>query len=278
MVFIISPEQLHQQIKENDDVIIIDVRSDLLNPDESFAKYLKSHIPGAYYLHLTKDLSGEVKKHGGNHPLPDMEQFSKKLGEFGVTNESKVVVYDDDHDMFAPRAWWLLRYVGVQETFVLNGGFTAWVEASFEVTDEVPAKKNTTFIPDIQNNAIVSMEDVRDRDPKRTVLIDSRSYERYIGKKEPLYKKAGHIPGAVNYFWKDVFDERGNWKSAEQLQQHFRRLKEADEIIVSCGSGISACPNILALEMAGFKNVKLYPGSFSDWISYDENEVVRKEE
>src|SRR5699024_1225133 len=158
----------------------------------------------------------------------------------GITQDSKVVIYDEENDMFAPRAWWLLRYVGIDQTFVLSGGFAAWVEAGYEETTETPKKKQSNFKPVVQENTIVMMEEVRDRDFSKTVLIDSRAYERYIGKTEPLYKKAGHIPGAVNYFWQDVLDKDGQWKSREQLKKHFSDLKEAEEIVVSCGSGISA--------------------------------------
>lgn len=278
MSWVISAEQLHTELKENNNVIVIDVRSNLLQPDEGFEKYKKSHIPNAYYLHLEHDLSGGVKKHGGNHPLPNIEKFARKLGQLGVTKDSKIVVYDDHKDMFAPRTWWLLRYFGVNQTFVLNGGFKAWQDAGYEVTEEIPDEKNSTFIPNIHKDKVVSMKEVRDRNREKQVLIDSRAYERYIGKTEPLYKKAGHIPGAVHYYWEDVFDERGHWKGVEDLQKHFEELKNAEEIIVSCGSGISACANILALEMAGFHHIKLYAGSFSDWISYKENEITTKEE
>lgn len=275
--WIISAEQLQSE-RETEEIMIIDVRSNLTNPDAGRATYEQSHIPGAYYLHLTEDLSGKVEKHGGNHPLPNVRTFAEKLSEFGVTENTKVVIYDEKNDMFASRAWWLLRYVGVRQTFVLNGGFTAWQEVGYEVTADTPKKKQSKFTPTVANDVTVTMEEVRDRNPHQTVLIDSRAYERYLGNTEPLYKKAGHIPGAVHSFWQDVLDEQGNWKSAEQLKERFSHLKEAEEIIVSCGSGISACPNILALQMAGFDNVKLYPGSFSDWISYEENDIATKEE
>lgn len=277
MGYIMSPEHLHKQM-EKEDIVIIDVRSNLQWPDEGFEAYKESHIPGAYYLHLEDDLSGEVQEHGGNHPLPNMERFAKKLSEFGIDEHSQVVIYDEANEMFAARAWWLLQYVGVDQTFVLNGGYTAWVQDGYEVTDEVPMKKSKVFQPKAASDTTVTMEEVRDRDKQETVLIDSRAFDRYLGKTEPLYQKAGHIPGAKNYFWQDVLDEKGNWKSIAELQEHFKDLKQADEIIVSCGSGISACPNILALQMAGFNHVKLYPGSFSDWISYEENKVETKVE
>lgn len=277
MEYLISPEKLNEQRKQ-DNVVIIDVRSHLQRPDEGLKAYEESHIPEAYYLHLANDLSSEVQKHGGSHPLPHIEKLAQKLGTFGIDENSKVIIYDAANEMYAPRAWWLLRHIGIDQTFVLNGGFTAWVRAGYEVTNEIPSQCSTIFTPKVGQNETVTMEHVRERDRTCSVLIDSRSYERYVGKIEPLYEKAGHIPGAINFFWEELFDEAGNWKSREQLKDHFASLKDADEIIVSCGSGISACPNILALQMVGFDNVKLYPGSFSDWISYAENVIETKEE
>lgn len=279
MKFLKSVDELKESLDDKQvELVVLDVRSHLQDPDSGREKYEAGHIPGAYYLHLADDLSSEVKEHGGNHPLPDLEVFSKKLAELGITKDSTVVVYDDKNNTFAPRAWWLLRYVGVEKSYVLAGGFRAWEEVGYEVTKEIPAKNPVTFTPDVQENNTVTMEEVRDRNRDNTVLIDSRAFERYIGKTEPLYDKKGHIPGAKNYFWLDLYDEAGNWKSKEALMDHFAGLQDAEEIIVSCGSGISATPNILALKMLGFDNVKLYPGSFSDWISYEANEVETKEE
>lgn len=277
MTFLKTVAELKAMI-EQDSVVVMDVRSHLQKPDSGFAQYEAGHIPGAYYLHLDNDLSSEMKEHGGNHPLPEIDVFSKKLGEMGITTNSTVVVYDDKNNIFAPRAWWLLRYVGVDKVFVLRGGMKAWKEAGYEVTTAIPVATATTFTPRIRPNSTVTMEEVRDRHRDHTILIDSRAFERYIGEQEPLYNKKGHIPGAKHYYWLDLYDEAGDWKSKEALANHFAGLEDAKEVIVSCGSGISATPNILALEMLGFDHVKLYPGSFSDWISYEANEVETKEE
>lgn len=272
MTYIVSPAQAYQMISSNK-IAVLDVRSDLAQPDIGVQRYNKNHLPGAYFLHLEKDLSGQKEIHGGNHPLPDIEELSGKLGDIGIQTDTPVLIYDEANEMYAPRAWWLLRHLGVKEVFVLDGGFLAWTEAGYPVTDEVPPLRAASFTPCVQTNDIVSMTEVKERDRENTVLIDSRAYERYTGESEPLYEKAGHIPGAVHYFWQEVLHANGKWKSKEQLEQHFSSLQKTDEIIVSCGSGISACPNFLALQMAGFTNVKLYPGSFSDWISYPENEI-----
>lgn len=261
----------------DENVIILDARSNLARPDDGYYAYMEEHIVGAQYIHLEKDLSGEVRTHGGNHPLPDVETFSKKLRQLGVNNDSTVVVYDEGNEMFAPRAWFVLRYVGIENVYVLQGGFRAWKHATYPVTSETKERREGNFTPNVQHDLIITMEEVRDRNMDTEVLLDARAKNRYLGKTEPLYDKAGHIPGAKNFFWADILDEDGNWKSKEALQAHFANLKEYDTIIASCGSGISACPNVLALQIAGFDDVKLYVGSFSDWISYEENDIETKE-
>lgn len=268
---IINLEQLNDWLNENN-VTVIDVRSQLNDPDAGEAAYQEAHIPGAYYLHLEKDLSGEKGKHGGNHPLPDSEELATKLREMGVSKEKPIVIYDESNGMFAARGWWLMEYLGHPKAYLLDGGFVAWEKAGYDTTAKIPAKSTGTFTASEQTDMTRSMEEVRERGT-HVVLLDSRAPARYAGKTEPLYDKAGHIPGAENYFWKDVLEAEGIWKNKTGLAEHFNDLKKADEIIVSCGSGISACPNIVALKRAGFKNIKLYPGSYSDWISYEDNTV-----
>lgn len=269
MDFLVTNDWLKEK-QQKEHIVIIDVRFQLKDPDAGRKAYLQGHIPGAVYLDLKKDLSGKPGKHGGSHPLPDMDMFASKLGSIGISDDVKVVIYDEENDMFAARMWWLLYYVGHDNAYLLDGGLNAWVEEGNDLTTEVPTLDARTFKQQVRENEIVDMEVVRDRDDD-TVLIDSRSNDRYLGKSEPMYKKAGHIPGAVNYFWKDVLGENGKWKDTDELARHFENLNKDDPIIVSCGSGVSACPNVVALKSAGFTNVKLYPGSYSDWISYDEN-------
>src|SRR5699024_5168666 len=227
---------------------VIDVRSNLGNPDKGEQAYHSAHLPGAFYFHLERDLSGEVKEHGGNHPLPPIESFTNKLEAIGASLEKPILVYDTENDMFAARLWWLLHYLGHEKVYLLDGGFQAWVEAGLKVTDEIPQVQSSIWKGKPQENLTVAMEEVRERNTSKTILIDSRAKARYLGETEPLYKKAGHIPGAKNYFWKDVLQEDGSWKSNEQLADHFAHLDKNDDIIVSCGSGISACPNYIALK------------------------------
>lgn len=277
MVYIITVDEL-QQLQKEVDVLLIDVRSNLGDPQIGRSKYEEAHLPGAFFLDMKEDLSGEVGQHGGNHPLPEVDEFAATLGSIGVRPETKVVIYDDSNGMFAARAWWIFHYFGHADSMILEGGYHAWVDAGHGVTSTIPERAPTTFIPKILADEVVTMEEVKERDKQKSVLIDSRSFARYTGENEPMYEKAGHIPGAKNYFWGDVMDEQNGWKNVASLQKHFQTLSEAEEIIVSCGSGISACPNVLALKMAGYTNVKLYPGSFSDWISYEDNDIVTGEE
>ncbi|MFZ3577559.1 sulfurtransferase [Virgibacillus sp. DJP39] len=280
MSYLISSESLKKKLaNETDDLVVVDVRFSLTDPNEGKKAYEYGHIRGAMYLDLNEDLSGPAADHGGNHPLPDIDTFAEKIGEIGIDQATTVVVYDQSNDMFAARFWWLLDYMGHKNVFLLDGGINGWIQIGNELTTDIPVPKTKTFRPDIQADQVVDITQVKEKmEDKSAVLIDSRSKDRYLGKTEPLYARTGHIPGAVNYFWKDVLQGNGSWKDPEALQSNFKNLSKDDEIIVSCGSGVSACPNIIGLKMAGYKHVKLYPGSFSDWISYTENRVETKEE
>ncbi|WP_164670876.1 sulfurtransferase [Virgibacillus doumboii] len=280
MSVIINDEWLKDKMENTpDDLVVVDVRFQLTDPEAGRKVYLESHIPGAVYLDLNKDLSAKPGKHGGNHPLPDMDIFSAKIGNIGIDHDTTVVIYDQNNEMFASRLWWLLYYAGHENVHLLDGGFDHWVQQGHEVTDEITNLTAKEFRLKLRENEVANIEQVKEKiNTNSATLIDSRGRDRYLGKTEPLYAKAGHIPGAKNFFWKNVLDEEGKWKKDVNLEGNFSDLSKDDEIIVSCGSGVSACPNVLALKAAGFKNVKLYPGSFSDWISYEENEVETKEE
>jgi len=280
MAITVSAEWVHEKMKhEQPNLVIFDTRFSLGDPTFGLETYKQEHIVGAQYLDLNKDLSGEVHVHGGGHPLPDPDTFAMKVGAEGVSNDTTVVVYDDGNDMFAARAWWTFYYMGHEHVYVLENGITGWKEAGYETTEQVTDLEPRTFTPHVKEDEIVHMEEVRDRIGNQdSVLIDSRARDRYLGKSESMYAKSGHIPGAKNYFWQGVLDGDGSWKDEEDLQEHFKNIDKNKEIIVSCGSGVSACPNIIGLKKAGFTNVKLYPGSFSDWISYSDNEVEKNEE
>ncbi|AIQ68674.1 sulfurtransferase [Paenibacillus graminis] len=276
---------------------IVDCRFTLGKPEAGRESYEQEHIPGAVYLDLEHDLSSPVGEHGGRHPLPEPQVLAARLAKLGIGNHSRIVAYDDESGMNAARLWWLLRYLGHEQVFILEGGFSAWKAEKFPVTDHQPVRVPSTFEPKVQPQMLADVDQVRqvseqtvnggthagthvsvsDAASALPILIDSRANDRYHGKNETLDKKAGHIPGALNYFWKDTQNADGSFKSAEQLAEHFAELDKDAGIIVYCGSGVTACPNVLALEKAGFKNVRLYAGSWSDWISYEENPVATGE-
>lgn len=280
MTVLMTVDQLNERLKNNvDNTVILDTRFELTEANVGRSLYEEGHIPNAIHFDLNKDLSSTPGKHGGGHPIPETDVFAKKLGEAGIDNDTTVVIYDQANDMYAARAWWLLHYFGHENVYLLDGGFQKWVEAGYEVTKEIPQPEKKNFEAKIAPNLTVNMEEVKDKMAnKSAILLDSRAKERYLGQVEPMYTKAGHIPGAKNYFWKQVLQEDGLWKDEEALKENFASLPKDEEIIVSCGSGVSACPNYIGLKLAGYENVKLYPGSYSDWVSYEENEVETKEE
>lgn len=272
---IVSVEWLQENLK-NPQVIIIDCRFSLNDINLGKNQYQDSHIPGAFYLDLNQDLSSKIGEHGGRHPLPNITELAEKLGAIGVNSqETLVVIYDDSRFAFASRLWWLLRYMGHDKTALLDGGFAAWKAAEYAVTNTIPDPIPGHFIPNIKPEMVVDIETVKARkDLPKVVLIDSRENERYLGIREPIDPVAGHIPGAVNYPWQEVTDAQGKVKSSAEQQQRWQENKgkippiEGEEIIVYCGSGVTACVNLLSLEIAGIKTAKLYAGSWSDWCSY----------
>lgn len=260
-------------VKEN--IRIVDCRFNLASPEEGHEKYKENHIPGAVYFHLEKDLSAPVGKRGGRHPLPSAENFVKVLEAAGIGNDTTVVAYDCGEGAYAARLWWMLKYIGHEHVFILNGGYPAWTKAGYPVNNEVSVYVPGVYQPSIQENVFASYEEVKAvvSGSAAAVLVDSREKRRYTGEFEPIDKKAGHIPGAINKPWLEGF-ENGKFKAGASQQSRFIDLAKDSKIIVYCGSGVTAAPNYLALKAAGFEKVKLYAGSFSDWISYEENEVA----
>lgn len=284
MKHIVSKQWLLARLYEPD-IVIADCRFDLSDPSEGRRAYDLDRIPGAVYFDLEQDLSGPVQEHGGRHPLPDVDGLAEKLGKAGIDNTVKVVAYDDQGGAISSRLWFLLKYMGHDEVYVLDEGYTAWKDAGFPVSSSAPAVVvPKTFVPRLRPEMLADIDEVREAsrairsgDPSYA-LIDSREKSRYLGQVEPLDKAAGHIPGAINRYWKDNLDEKGKWKSSEELQRQYEDLRDKKQIIVYCGSGVTACPNLLALNEAGLEQVKLYAGSWSDWISYSENLIAIGEE
>ncbi len=277
---IVSAEWLNQNI-DNANLRILDVRFLLGNANAGHDAYVAGHLPGAIFLDLEKDLSGpvETSKTGGRHPLPKPEVLAEKLGSLGIGNNHSIVCYDDpstDQGFYAAHAWWLLHYLGHDNVRVLDGGLPAFVRAGGKPVHVVQQFAPTIFKPNVQTHMVVNAQDVMQRDAN-TVLIDSRAPARYRGEIEPIDPVAGHIPGAINLDWASALNETGEFKNSSSQQERISDLSGtdvSDNAILYCGSGVSACANILAFALAG-KTAKLYAGSWSDWIS-DAGRAVEK--
>lgn len=278
MESIVSTRWLLARLYETE-LVIVDCRFLLSDPEAGRTAYTQDHIPGAVYLHLEEQLSSPVGTHGGRHPLPDVAELTQTLSKLGINNNSIIVAYDDQGGAFASRLWWLMRYLGHERVYVMDEGYSAWKNAKFPVSDHQAVRIPSQFVADVQHDMVVGVEEVqevvRNGGP---LLVDSREHRRYLGLEEPIDPIAGHIPSAINKFWKYVLDEQGRWKKDDALKEHFAEIEPEQEVIVYCGSGVTACPNVLALTQAGYKNVKLYAGSWSDWISYEGNTVATGEE
>ncbi|HIK04772.1 MAG TPA: sulfurtransferase [Trichormus sp. M33_DOE_039] len=267
--FVVSSAWLLENLHDPQ-VVVVDCRFSLADPQLGRRQYQASHIEGAYYLDLNLDLSSPVGEHGGRHPLPDPQELADKLAAMGVEfQKTLVVAYDDSRLAFASRLWWLLRYLGHEQVAVLDGGFSQWEKAGYPVTDIIPLPQTANFTPQVQPELVVDRETVKNRkDLPTVVLIDSREGDRYRGEREPTDKIAGHIPGAVNYFWMEVTDAACYLVPTTEHQKRWQQVESSEEIFVYCGSGVTACVNLLSLELAGIHRGKLYAGSWSDWISY----------
>lgn len=275
MINFISPEELLDNI-DFKNLVIVDCRFNLMDKEYSKKSYDKEHIKNARRIDLETELASEVREHGGRHPLPSIDVLKDTFDNLGISNDSVVIAYDDG-DLAGPsRLWWILKYLGHDEVYVLDGGISEYKKIGGKTDNQPVSYKKGNFILNANENLKVDMQYVREKlQDKDVVVIDSRENIRYIGEHEPVDKKAGHIPGALNYFWMDILkkdDECVKLKNKEELNKHFEYLRNYKEVIVYCGSGITACTNSLALNEIGIAN-KVYTGSFSDWISYNDNEI-----
>ncbi len=279
----VSPQWLVERQNDSDYPLrIVDCRFLLSDPSAGEKAYESGHIEGAVYLDLERDLSAPLRedRRGGRHPLPEPAVLAEALGQAGISSGTHVVAYDDQGGAMAARLVWLLRWLGHDGgASILDGGFVAWQAAGNLVSRSKSEIVPGEFVARVREDLVVHAADVRSRlGTSGVVLVDSREAPRYRGEVEPIDPAAGHIPGAINRFWKDGLGPDGKWLSDEAQLARFEGISQDDEIIVYCGSGVTACPNVFALEAAGFRNVKLYAGSWSDWISYEGNPVAVGEE
>ena len=256
-------------------LVVLDAQFDLTNPAAGENKYMQAHVPNSHYAHLERDLSGpkydSSGSFGGRHPLPTREQFAATVAVWGITPNTQVVVLDDQAAMFAARAWWMLRWLGHDAVAVLDGGLAAWRDGGQALSSDT-TKRVTNPVPYPQRPSLVGIIDVDNVMAQlgRRRIVDARAAERFRGDVEPLDSAAGHIPGARNRPFKDNLQPDGRFKPAERLREEWQTLLAGvnpADVVHQCGSGATACHNLLALEVAGFGGGLLYPGSWSEWSS-----------
>lgn len=245
---------------------VIDASFDLADPSLGERQFAEAHVAGARYLHLDRDLSGARTGRNGRHPLPAREAFARTVGALGIGPSTPVVVYDRQGAMYAARAWWMLRWLGHDAVAVLDGGLDAWRAAGGSVESGPPSAPGAGAAPYPPREPRVATldADALARRLGAVRLVDARAPERFRGEVEPLDAKAGHIPGALNRFFKDNLDADGRFKPAARLRAELAPLAAAD-VVHHCGSGVTACHNLLAFELAGLGSGALYPGSWSEW-------------
>jgi thiosulfate/3-mercaptopyruvate sulfurtransferase len=266
------------------DVAVIDCRFDLMNPEGGRRAYLQAHIPGARYADLNRDLSAPVSAHSGRHPLPSQKDFAATLDRLGIGRATQVIAYDDAGGSVAARAWWLLRWLGHGSVAVLDGGIQAWTAAggTLESGEEKPMPRETPggrISPRADSAAVIDTADIAAflTDPKH-LLVDARAAERFAGSVEPIDAVAGHIAGAVNHPFSANLAPDGRFLPAPTLKRLWdARLagRQASHVAAMCGSGVTACHNLLSLEVAGLRGAKLYTGSWSEWIRDPNRPVAR---
>lgn len=251
--------------------LVIDVRHNLADPEAGRHAYLESHIPGAVFLHLDRDLSGPKTGRNGRHPLPNAAEFCRTLRSIGLDTDKTVVIYDDAGGMFAARLWWMLRWVGFFNAALLDGGWQKWQREQRPVSAAIPDPAFGEFHGSAQEDKLVDAGFVfANLRSSAMTLIDARSPERFRGENETLDPVGGHIPGAFNRFFQLNLDAQGCFKSAGELRQEFGHLLgdiHPRRVVHQCGSGVTACHNLLAMEVAGLGGSRLYPGSWSEWCS-----------
>lgn len=267
---LISADELAQHINDPE-WIIFDCRFTLTDPDSGYRAYLAGHIPAARYAHLNDDLSAEVTATSGRHPLPDAAVLAKKLGAWGVGSSTQVVVYDDSFGAMAGRMWWLLRWLGHDAVALLDGGIQRWTKQKHPLTIALPVIAAATFEAHPVKEMWVDAECIEKAlGNNECLILDARSEERFSGEREPLDKVAGHIPGSVNFPFEDNLDIDSTFMSAEDLRATYLDLLngvDPSRVVHMCGSGVTACHSLIAMEHAGLKGARLYPGSWSEWIT-----------
>jgi len=294
------------------DWAVLDCRFDLARSEWGASAYAAGHIPGSLYAHLDRDLSGPVSAETGRHPLPAPEQFARTLGRWGIDSSVQVVAYDQGNGAHAARLWWLLRWAGHRNVAVLNGGFAAWQQAGLPVDTKVierparhfswpaggvaPQGAPESVVSTAELERIVQSGELHSGSPGKLMLVDARGADRFAGQNETIDPVAGHIPGALNHPFIRNIDAQGRFLPVQELRKRWEAILGGQEraqepatraldpksrgtattrIIAMCGSGVTACHNLLALEIMGLPGARLYAGSWSEWIRDPGRPVAR---
>ena len=259
--------------------VVMDSRFSLSDPEVGLRSYQMGHIPGARYAHLNNDLSSPITPTSGRHPLPDPALLAQRLGLWGIDHGKQVVVYDDSFGGMASRLWWLLRWLGHDAVALLDGGLPKWQREGHPLTADLPTVHPATFTPHLRPTLWVNSKTVQQAVMQRDKLvIDARAEERFNGEVEPLDRVAGHIPGSINLPFEDNLHISGKFLPQDELRELYVGILDdvkPEQVIQMCGSGVTACHNILAMEHAGLNGAKLYAGSWSEWITDASRPVAR---
>jgi thiosulfate/3-mercaptopyruvate sulfurtransferase len=265
---LIGPDELATAI---DRCLVVDCRHDLTDAGAGRRAYAGNHIPGARFVSMDEDLSGPKNGRNGRHPMPPREQVRALLESLGLSDDRQLVLYDDAGGGMAGRLWWMARWIGHDAVAVLDGGLAAWRKAGYPVTDEVPAPRSGRLtLREPLATLVDAAETGRAAAVPDRLVLDARAPERYRGEVEPFDPVAGHIPGSVNRPWGSNVREDGRFKPAPVLRAEFETLlagRPASAVVNSCGSGVSACHNLLAMAHAGLPGAALYAGSWSEWVA-----------
>ena len=269
---LINADEL-ETLLQSQAVIVCDCRFSLNDPDAGRAAFEGSHIPGARYVDLERDLSGQITSSTGRHPLPAVADWIDRAALLGLTGGQKIVVYDHGPGVFAARLWWMLGWIGISDVWLLDGGFATWSKSgkstiSGEEPVELPSS-NLTSLKEVNDLKADADEILKSLDGGVLSIVDAREPPRFSGEVEPLDAKAGHIPGAINYHFALNLED-GKFRSRAKLKEAFEQVtagRNPQNIIHSCGSGVTACHNLFAMEYSGIKGSRLYPGSWSEWIA-----------
>lgn len=270
--YLITAAELQQEHRS--DWLVFDVRHDLMNPQAGRNAYVQGHIPGARFLDNDSDLVGELTGKNGRHPLPERAKFADLMRKQGLESQTQVVIYDAGNSMFAARLWWMLRWLGHEKVAILDGAWQAWlaengkVETDVSQAGPVPSQWLESATPDMPT--VQATEVLANIEQPHFVVVDARAGERFRGEVEPIDPVAGHIPGALNRPNSSNLQADGRFKPVLALRAEFASLlggRPADQVVHQCGSGITACHNLFAMELAGMNGSKLYPGSWSEWVS-----------